>query len=172
MEARPKMATTIPESILTPDSVETRLGTLKFFDGFPDEETVRTVYDNLDFQRGVQAFLAALPAATLYAERAGFRTFGPDNRTVLITESLIDARSLFTVANAEILYNLVWLDTKDGPLVVEVPSNVLGFINDFWSRYVGDVGRAGADRGADGRYLLLPPDHVGAVPDGYSAVLR
>ncbi|MEI6451729.1 MAG: hypothetical protein WCP98_17530, partial [Actinomycetes bacterium] len=65
------------------DSVETRLGTLKFFDGLPDEATVQTVYDNLDFQRAVQAYLTALPAAACYAQRVGYRTFGPDNRTVL-----------------------------------------------------------------------------------------
>ena len=56
-QAKPKMATDIPASITTPDIVETSLGTLKFFDGFPDAETVKKVYDNLDFQRGVQAFL-------------------------------------------------------------------------------------------------------------------
>ena len=49
------MKTDIPKSITTPDSIETRLGTLKFRDGFPDDATVQKVYDNLDFQRGVQA---------------------------------------------------------------------------------------------------------------------
>jgi hypothetical protein len=49
-----KMATDIPPEITTPDSVETRLGTLHFFDGFPDDATVEKVYDNLDFERGVQ----------------------------------------------------------------------------------------------------------------------
>jgi len=38
----------------TPSKVETRLGTLNFFDGFPDQATVEKCYDNLDFQRGVQ----------------------------------------------------------------------------------------------------------------------
>jgi hypothetical protein len=33
MVSRPKMATDIPPSITTPDVVETRLGTLRFFDG-------------------------------------------------------------------------------------------------------------------------------------------
>ena len=33
-----------------PDSVETRLGTLRFTDGFPDDATVEKVFDNLDFQ--------------------------------------------------------------------------------------------------------------------------
>lgn len=41
-----KMTTDIPAAITTPDKVETRLGTLKFFDGFPDDETVKKVYDN------------------------------------------------------------------------------------------------------------------------------
>ncbi len=51
-----KMTTDISPQITTPDSVETRLGTLKFFDGFPDDATVEKVYDNLDFSRGVQAY--------------------------------------------------------------------------------------------------------------------
>jgi hypothetical protein len=55
-----KMTTDIPPSITTPDKVETRIGTLKFFDGFPDKATVEKVYDNLDFQRGLQAYLTAL----------------------------------------------------------------------------------------------------------------
>lgn len=167
MKSTYKMKTDIPASILTPDTVETRLGTLRFFDGFPDEATVQKVYDNLDFQRAVQAFLTALPAASLYAMRTGFRTFGPDNRTVLITESLLDSHTRMLTANSETIYHFAWLDTKAGPLVIEIPSHVLGFINDFWSRYVVDVGNAGPDKGKGGKYLLLPPGYTDAVPDGY-----
>lgn len=47
--------TDIPQTITIPDTVETRLGTLHFKDGFPDDATVQKVYDNLDFERGVQA---------------------------------------------------------------------------------------------------------------------
>lgn len=162
-----QLRTEIPPSITTPDRVETRLGTLNFFDGFPDGATVQKVYDNLDFQRGVQAFLAALPAASGYALRTGFRTFGPENQTALISESLLDSRTLIFVANTETIYNLAWLDTKQGPLVIEIPPNVLGFIDDFWCRFVADVGKPGADKGEGGKYLLLPPDYAGAVPDGY-----
>ena len=52
-----KMATEIPAAITMPGSVETRLGTLRFTDGFPDAATVEKVFDNLDFQHAVQAFL-------------------------------------------------------------------------------------------------------------------
>jgi hypothetical protein len=34
-----KMTTPIPDSIITPESLDTRLGKLNFFDGFPDDAT-------------------------------------------------------------------------------------------------------------------------------------
>ena len=46
----------IPEQIMTDNEVQTRIGTLRFFDGMPDAETVQTCYDNLDFLRGVETF--------------------------------------------------------------------------------------------------------------------
>ena len=163
-----KMTTDIPAAITTPDKVETRLGTLNFFDGFPDDATVQKVYDNLDFQRGVQAFLIGIPGASLYALREGFRSAGAtDNQTVLITETMMDSKSLFLTPNTESIYNLMWLDLKDGPLVIESPPNVLGIIDDFWFHYVGDVGNAGPDKGKGGKFLLLPPGYTGEVLEGY-----
>lgn len=162
-----RMTTDIPSQITTPDSVETRLGTLRFFDGFPDDATVEKVYDNLDFQRGVQAFLTALPGASVYALREGLRSQGADNQTVLVMETLMDSKSLFLTPNSESVYNLMWLDLKGGPLVIETPPNILGIIDDHWFNYVGDVGNAGPDRGKGGKFLLLPPGYEGEVPPGY-----
>jgi hypothetical protein len=48
------MTTDIPAEITTPDSVDTRIGTLEFFDGMPDAATVQKAYDNLDFIRCVE----------------------------------------------------------------------------------------------------------------------
>ena len=165
-----KMTTDIPASITTPDKVDTRLGTLKFFDGYPDSATVQKVYDNLDFQRGVQAFLNNLPAASAYALRTGLRTYGTDNQTVLISESLMDSRSLFLTGNTETIYGITWLNTQDGPIVFELPAGVLGMIDDFWFRFVSDVGLPGPDKGQGGKYLLLPPGYTGDIPDGYFVI--
>ena len=41
---RMKMTTDIPETILTPDTVQTRLGPLEYFDGYPKPNTVKKVY--------------------------------------------------------------------------------------------------------------------------------
>jgi hypothetical protein len=162
-----KMTTPIPPSITTPDSVDTRLGTLKFFDGFPDDATVQKVYDNLDFERGVQAFLTAMPAASVYGLREGLRSQGADNQTVLIMENLMDSKSLFLTPNTETVYNLMWLDLSHGPLVIESPPNILGIVDDFWFHYVGDIGNAGPDKGKGGKFRLLPPGYKGDVPEGY-----
>jgi len=79
----------IPQEITTLGSVNNCLGTLKFFDGTPDKATVAKVYDNLDFQRGVQAFLTGIPWASQVAMRQGMRSFGPDNQTVVLFETLM-----------------------------------------------------------------------------------
>ena len=163
-----KMTTDIPEAITTPDSVETRIGTLSFFDGFPDDATTQKVYDNLDFMRGVEAFLNCVPGASAEGFRTGWATQGADNnQTVLIMENLMDSKSLFLTPNTESIYNMTWLDTSKGPLVIETPPNVLGIIDDHWFKYVGDFGNAGPDKGKGGKYLLLPPGYKGEVPEGY-----
>ncbi|UTF49145.1 DUF1254 domain-containing protein [Desulfomicrobium sp. ZS1] len=165
-----KMTTDIPPGIAMPDSVETRLGTLKFFDGFPDDASVEKIYDNLDFQRAVQAYLLALPAVNMAGLREGLLQLGPPNTTIPTFDTMMDSRSLFLTANANTAYTWVWINLKDGPLVAEVPPMVLGMIDDFWFRYVTDIGIVGPDKGNGGKYLLLPPDYKGDVPQGYIVV--
>jgi hypothetical protein len=89
------------------------------------------------------------------------------NQTVLISEQLLDSRSLFLTANTTTPYTVLYLNTKDGPLVLEIPPAVLGPLDDAWFRWVTDVGVTGPDKGAGGKYLLLPPGYTGEVPDGY-----
>jgi hypothetical protein len=67
------MTTPISPGIDPPDEIETRLGTLRFFDVFPDNATVRTLFDNLDFQRAVQAYLLALRPVNHAASRVSGR---------------------------------------------------------------------------------------------------
>lgn len=162
-----KMTTAEPAFITTPDTVETRIGTLKFKDGFPDDDTIEKVYDHLDFTRGMDAFLTAMPGASAEALRVGLESEGANNQTILIFEDLMDSKTLFLTPNTESIYNLMWLDTKEGPLVIETPPNILGVIDDHWFQYVGDVGNAGPDKGKGGKYLLLPPGYDGEIPDGY-----
>ena len=53
----------------TPDTVKTRIGDLQYERGFPTEETTHKVFDEIDYQRAVQAYLWAYPA--LCSSRSG-----------------------------------------------------------------------------------------------------
>jgi hypothetical protein len=165
-----KMTTPIPPGIACPEKVETRFGTLNFFDGFPDKASAEKLFDNLDFQRAVQAYLLALPPVNQAANRNAIRELGPVNRTVPIFEQLVDSRSIFLTANDNTVYSWTWLDLSKGPLVVEVPPKVLGLVDDMWYRWVVDLGITGPDKGRGGKYLFLPPGYKGAVPKSYHVV--
>jgi hypothetical protein len=152
-----KMTTDFPPGIVSPDNVETRLGTLRFFDGFPDNATVEKLYDNLDFQRAVQAYLLALAPVNMVGIREGLIKWGPANSTIPTFERLMDSRSLFLTANANTPYTWIWINLHDGPLVAEVPPNVLGMIDDFWFRYVTDIGLVGPDKGKAASFCCCLP---------------
>ena len=167
-----KMTTPIPEEVTTPDSVETSIGTLEFFDGVPSEKTVSTVYDNLDRMRAVEVFLNCIPGVSLFGLLDGPRSLGQrKSHQVVIFDKLMSSPSLFLTANTSTMYAFPVLDLKaDGPTVVEAPSGLLGAFNDSWFRYAGDIGPAGPDKGKGGKYLVLPPGYDGDVPEGYFVV--
>ena len=66
-----KFSTPMPPGVVSPDTVDTRFGALHFFGGFPDAASVDKLYDNLDFQHAVQAYLLALPVISQVANRDG-----------------------------------------------------------------------------------------------------
>ena len=112
----------VPKSITTPDSVETRIGKLTFFDGLPDKETVQKVYDQLDFSRGVEAFMTGMPATSIYGALEGFKQAGIiPNKDIGIMEELMDARSIFLNTNSTTVYVMMAARFKDGPMVMEAP---------------------------------------------------
>jgi hypothetical protein len=162
--------TSVPPGIASPDEIETRLGTLKFFDGFPDGPSVEKLFENLDFQRAVQAYLLGLAPVSQVANRKGILKVGPANRTVPIFEQMMTPKSIFLTPNNNTPYTWFWLDLRNGPLVLEVPPKVLGLIDDMWYRFVTDLGIMGPDKGLGGKYLLLPPGYNGKVPERYFIV--
>lgn len=64
-----KMTTEIPQGIAMPDTVKTRLGTLNFFDGFPDKPTVEKFYDNQKILTEAAAVGDATARALTYQSR-------------------------------------------------------------------------------------------------------
>ncbi|HUV19084.1 MAG TPA: DUF1254 domain-containing protein [Ilumatobacteraceae bacterium] len=169
----PGYNTEIPESITTPDHVDTRIGRLNFFDGLPTEETAAKLHDHLAFIRGVETFLNGVPAASIEAMRRGMADMGATaSHQCVIMDQLLDSSPLFLTGNTDTVYASVILDLEhDGPTVVEIPPGCgPGTVNDAWFRFVVDMGGPGPDRGQGGKYLIVPPDHDGELPDGYFTV--
>jgi hypothetical protein len=100
-----KMTTNIPSEITTPDSVETSLGTLRFFDGLPDKLTVEKVFDNLDFMRGVDVFLNTTAATSTLANIEGLKSVGCNNQAVVIHENRVDAKTLLLTPNTQLRHS-------------------------------------------------------------------
>lgn len=157
----------IPESIMTPDKVETRLGTLNFVDGVPTNETTQKVYDNLDFLRGVEVFLNFVPACSIEAIRMGsVELGGGKSNQASIYDQLCDSNPLLLTANTDTVYCIALLDLEaDGPTVIEIPPGCgPGTVNDAFFRFVTDMGVPGPDRGEGGKYLIVPDWFRGDVP--------
>ena len=157
----------IPDKIMTPDKVETRIGTLNFVDGVPTAETTQKVYDHLDFLRGVEVFLNFVPAASLEAVRLGHVEMNASkSNQAIIFDQLMDSNPLFLTGNTDTVYCIVILDLEtDGPTVVELPAESgPGTVNDAFFRFVIDMGPTGPDKGKGGKYLIVPPGYTGVLP--------
>ena len=161
--------TAIPEHLATPDTLNSSLGELTFTDGAPSDDTVQKVFDNLDASHAFNAYRNGYQLVSLQAMHNGMKAAGvKDNGGVLLFSGLMDSQSLFLTANADTVYYIFVIDLTDGPMVVETPPDALGLFDDFWFQHVIDFGRPGPDRGAGGKFLILPPGYDGPVPDsGY-----
>ena len=159
----------------------TQLANSEFSGGFASAASAEALRDELVFQRAVQAYLWSVPAINIWAMKEGSeRQFGSGYNVLPIWQDRIDAKTLVTTPNFDVVYAMGYLDLdKYGPLVVEAPQGVQGMFDDFWQRpivgptidghtWAGDVGLAGPDAGKGGTYVLLPPDYDGPDPDnGY-----
>lgn len=162
----------IPPSITTPDHVESRIGALEFKDGAPSAETLAKVYDNIDFTHAYEAFVNTMQGVNAEAIRKGTADIGVKDNEIIVFSRLMDAKSLFLTANADTVYFIGFINLTNGPMVLETPPNALGTLDDMWWRWVIDFGGPGPDRGAGGKYLILPPDYDGPLPEGGFYIAR
>ncbi|MGR9228081.1 DUF1254 domain-containing protein [Rhizobium leguminosarum] len=154
-----------------------KLANLPFAEGRPTKETAQTLRDELLFQRATQTYLWALPLINTLGMQVGSeKRFGAGYNVLPIWKKRLDAKTLVTTPNSDVLYAMSYVDLgKDGPLVMDAPPMLQGILLDYWQRpipvdggkFFGDVGLFGPDGGKGGKFLLLPPGYTGAVPDGY-----
>ena len=166
---RSDIAPSTLRTISTPDKLDTPIGKLTFSDGVPTGDTVKILYDNLDRTRGLTVYLDNVGAVAIRAFLSSLAAQGADApNKVAIFEQLMDSQAVVLTANTSTLYAFSRTDlAKDGPTVIEIPPGMLGFLDDDWERFVGDLGVTGPDKGKGGKYLVLPAGYDGRIPDGY-----
>jgi len=142
----------------------------------PTPETAKLLRDELLFQRATQTYLWALPLINTLGMKVGSeKAFGAGYNVLPVWKKRLDAKTLVTTPNSDVIYAMGYLDLgKDGPMVFEAPPDLQGILLDFWQRpipgpgkFAGDVGLPGPDGGKGGKFLILPPGYEGPVPEGY-----
>jgi hypothetical protein len=115
-------------------------------------------------RRAVEAVIWGTPAVNydLMYQAMVRETKGGFNQIVYWSR-LPDWKNQTLSPNPDSIYRMPFINTKDvGPVVIEIPpaeeGSINGTIMDAWQALLEDVGPAGVDEGAGGKYLVLPPD--------------
>jgi hypothetical protein len=100
---------------------------------------------------------------------------GAKDNEVVIWSRPVDWRNQTLTPNPDAIYLMTFFNTKSGPIVIEFPpagdeGSFTANIDDIWQMALEDAGPSGADKGAGGKYLLLPPNYAGTAPQGYIAL--
>ena len=164
-----------------PPSHYDKLADQPYIESYPLRADLSALKQELLFERGVQAYLWALPALNIYAMKEGSeKAFGKGYNVLPVFKQRMNAKTMIATPNFDVISALGYLDLRqDGPMVIEVPPGLDGILDDFRQRpirsvvqidgrdWAGDVGSAGPDHGNGGKYLILPPDYKEPVPSGY-----
>lgn len=164
------VALVLPVSAQT---IDTRIGKLIFESGYPTDETVQKLYDELDFQRAVQAYLWALPMASYGAMADAHKALGTNSHTVIVADKSAEQQQLILTANQDTIYLSGALDLREGPIVMELPAGLLGTLNNVWQQPLSDLGGPfSPEQNRGGRFLILPPGYDGPLPQLHHHIVR
>jgi len=133
--------------------------------------------DQLMRSRAVEAVIWGMSAVNtdLMRQEMLTKTSGKVNQFIYWGRPL-DWHNQTLTPNPDTLYFMAFFNTKDvGPIVLEVPpgdadGSLNGNIVTVWQTSLEDVGLLGIDKGAGGKFVILPPGYKDKVPDGYTVL--
>ena len=128
-------------------------------------------------RRAVAAVIWGMPAVNydLMLQEA-LRKTGAKQNEIVFWSRPVDWKNQTLTPNPDALYFMTFFNTKDvGPIVIDVPpaddsGSLAANIDTVWQMPLEDAGPYGADKGAGGKYLILPPRYTDKAPDGYIAL--
>ncbi|MXV53211.1 DUF1214 domain-containing protein [Pedobacter sp. HMF7647] len=133
-----------------------------------------SIKEQLIYQRALQAVIWGMPAVNydLMLQEMLTKTSAKQNEIVYWSRPA-DWHNQTLTPNPDAIYFMVFFNTKDaGPVVIEVPpaeggSSFAANIDNIFQMPLEDAGPYGADKGAGGKYLILPPGYKQKPPVGY-----
>jgi hypothetical protein len=140
---------------LQAETLDTRIGKLEFThafaNGYPTDATVEKLFNELDFQRAVQAYIWSIPLVSMAQwQYSHEHELGAENGQAVYLESYKDRLGGLTY-NATTPYVLPFIDLADGPWVVVMPEGeVRGAAHDMWQMAITKLTEPG-------KYLFVGP---------------
>src|SRR5262245_528411 len=124
-------------------------------------------------RRGIEAVIWGMAAVNtdLMRQEMLTKTDGKVNQIIYWGRPL-DWRNQTLTPNPDAIYFMAFFNTKEaGPVVIEIPpgdtnGSLNGNIVTVWQTSLEDVGLLGLDKGAGGKFVILPPGYTDRVPDG------
>jgi hypothetical protein len=160
------------ELFTTKDKVVTRIGTLDFDMGMPTQETIKNLYDEMDFQRACQAYIWGLPIVSVRGMRVGAEMNPGATDVDIVTYFGYEGIFRYLTGQTTTPYVISLPNLGNtGPLLIEFPAGATaGMINDAWQRPVADLGQPGPDKGKGGTYLILGPGQKVDNPEAHYVI--
>jgi hypothetical protein len=138
--------------------------------GFSPEDLHQRAFE----RRAVEAVIWGMPAVNYDLMLQEMRdTTEAEPNQILYWGKPLDWKNQTLTPNPDTLYFMAFFDMREGPVVLDVPpagddGSLNGNIVTAWQMPLEDVGLLGVDKGAGGRFVVLPPGFDGTVPDGFT----
>ncbi|HYC17226.1 MAG TPA: DUF1254 domain-containing protein [Pseudolabrys sp.] len=126
-------------------------------------------------RRAFEAVVWGMPVVNydLMVQEMLSKTNGKVNQVIYWGRPL-DSKNQTLTPNPDALYFMAFYNTKDGPIVLDLPpADAGGSFNanivTVWQMPLEDAGRFGIDKGKGVKLLILPPGYKRTPPKGYAA---
>ena len=123
-------------------------------------------------RRAIEAINWGIPAVNTELMFQAAYGAGAKANQIVYWSRLLDWKNQTLTPNPDTLYLMPFFNTAEvGPMVLEIPpadeGSITGSLMDLWQIPLEDVGPAGVDKGAGGKYLIPPPGWDQPPPEGY-----
>jgi hypothetical protein len=134
-----------------------------------------TLAERAIHRRAVEAVIWGIPAVNFDLMVQAAAANGAKPNQIVYWSRPVNWKDQTLTPNPDTIYLNPFYDTRDGPVVLEIPPTangqvIVGSADMAWQNAMQDFGPDGADQGKGGKYLITPPGYRGKVPAGYEVL--